>query len=120
MMPWVSKIVALFAVALVAGNSQCLAACASEHCRPAEAPPSHCHQKSAPDKEQPTSAPCSHDITIVDTSAKTITAAPEQALVATYNIPLVAEAPRYSFHTWVIADISPPTLSLSSISVLRI
>src|SRR5437867_8330990 len=119
-MPWASKIAALFAVALVAGNSQCLAACASEHCRPAEAPPSHCHHKSTPDKEQPTSAPCSHDITIVDTSAKTVSATPEQVWAVTYDIPLVSAAPPLSFHKWVNAESSPPTPSLSSISILRI
>jgi hypothetical protein len=120
MMPWVSKIVALFAVTLVAGNAQCITACAFEHSRVAEAPPAQCHHKSTPTKEQPASAPCSHAVTIVDTSAKIIPAASEQALVATSNISLVAEAPQRCLHTRVDVDISPPAPGFSSISILRI
>src|SRR6266436_5342171 len=116
----VSKIVVLFAATLIAGNTQCVAACAFEHCRPAEAPPSHCHHKSTPDKGQPTSAPCSHDISVADTSVKTITAARAQVLVATYSLPLVAEAPQLSFRTRGDVGVPHPAPSLSSISVLRI
>jgi hypothetical protein len=120
MMYWLSKMLVLFAATLVAGNAQCVTACAFEHCRQTEAPPPHCHHKTTPDKGQPTSAPCSHDISIVDTSVKTTTTAPVLALVVTYSVPLVAEAPQLSFHTRGDVDISPPAPSLSSISVLRI
>ena len=98
MMRWVSKMVVLFLAALAAGNAQCVTACAFERCRPSEAPPSHCHHKSTPDKGQPAGAPCSHDISILDTSVKTVTIAPAQASVATYSVPLFADALEFSFH----------------------
>ena len=120
MMALLSKMVALLALALLAGNAQCVTACALEHYRPAKAQPTHCHHKKLPDKAPSTSAPCSHDITIVESSAKAITAAPEQAFTATFCTPPVAEADLQCFGTRVEADLSPPTPNVSSISVLRI
>ena len=125
-----AKLVALFALALVAGNAQCVIACGLEHSRPAEAPQSHCHHKGTPDngtpdkstptKDQPTSAPCAHDISIVDSSANTSIAPPMLALVAKYSAPVTTETPQHSFHTGIEGDISPPSCSLSLISVLQI
>jgi len=120
MMRWVSKIVVLFVATLVASNAQCATACAFEHCRPAE-PPSHCHHhKSTPDRGQPPSAPCPHDLSFENTSAKTIGIFPTQMFAATANAPLVSEAPQLCFHTRIAPEISPPAPSLSSISALRI
>ena len=120
MMHWVSKMAVLFVATLVASNAQCAAACAFEHCWPAQGPPSHCHHKTTPGKGQPATAPCSHDISIVNTSAKTIGIVPGQVFAATANAPLVGTVTQLCFHTRVDADISPPAPRLSSISVLRI
>ena len=120
MMASFSKMVALLSLVLLAGNAQCVTACALEHYRPAKAQPTHCHHKKLPDKEHPTSAPCSHDITIVESSAKAITADSDQAFPATYCVSLVAEADVHCLGTRVEADISPSTPPLSLISVLRI
>jgi hypothetical protein len=114
-----SKMVALFAAILVASNAQCVITCAFEQCRP-KAPSTRCHHKSSPDRGQPASPACSHNISIVDTGAKTIRIVPAQVFVATANAPLVAEVPQLYFRTRVEAEISPPAPGISSISVLRI
>ena len=112
---------ALFAALLIAGNAQCVIACGFERCKSAEAPPAHCHQKSAPDKgRQPASAPCSHAIANVDTSALTVKIVPAHLLAAVLSAPLFIEVRQFFFHSPVEIDISPPLPILSLISVLRI
>jgi hypothetical protein len=113
-----SKMVALFAAILIATNAQCVIVCAFEQCRP-EASPARCHHKSSSDKGHPASPACSHDISIVDTSAKTIGIVPAQVFVATASAPLVAEVPQLYFRTGAEVEISPPAPNFSSISVLR-
>ena len=111
---------ALFAAILIVGNAQCVIACGFERCKSTEAPPADCHQKSAPNKGQPPSAPCSHTIANVDTSAKTV------KIVAAHLPPVdmcahfVAEIRQLFFQSPFEFDISPPAPILCLISILRI
>lgn len=120
MMAMFSKTVALLALALLGGNAQCMTECTLKEFGPAKTQATHCHHKNNPVKEHPNSVPCSHDITIIESSENTISAAQEQAFVMTSSIQLVAEDVLRSFGTLVETEISPPTPNPSSISVLRI
>ena len=119
-MAWVRNMVVFFAATLLIGNAQCATACAFAHCLPAAPAQSPCHEESTPDQGQPASAMCSHDISIVDTSATNITAPQAPALFAMYSAPLVAVTHRHAFHPVGDSDLSPPALSLLSTSVQRI
>ena len=111
---------AILAFALLGGNAQCVTACALEQFGPAKTQPTHCQHKSNPAKEHPSSLPCSHDITIIESSENTLSAAQEQAFVTTFSIPLITEDVLRSFGTLAETEISPPAPNPSLISILRI
>ena len=120
MMHWGSRLAVLFAATLIAGNAQCMAACAIEHCAPAQSAPTHCHP-TAPDEGPPTNAPCSHDMSVEDASGKTAVTVPVQVFVTAVSASLGAELPQLQFHPSVEVVLSPPAPTpCSSVSVLRI
>ena len=119
-MHWVSKMVVFLVVASTAANAQCTISCSFENYGSPEAPPSHCHHKSAPDKGRPASLPCPHEVSLVDANAKVFTAISAHALAAEF-IPLpISGTLRPAFYAGVSRDISPPAPDISSITVLRI
>src|ERR1039458_4385087 len=95
----------LLILALVFSAVQCLASCAAESCG-STVPP--CHQHSTPHHE--TSNACSHDFLIADAHGS--------SPIRTIAIGPVADS--FVTEIWVTADFSPPELSPSSPSILRI
>ena len=119
-MHWISRVVVMFAVILIIGNAQCAIACAFEHCGPSAAQSSHCHPKTIPDKGQPASAPCSHDISIVDASVKNLAITMDLAFFGPFNTRVIAESIENCFSAFVETTPSPHGPDLSLISILRI
>jgi hypothetical protein len=119
-MHWAVKLVVILAVSSVAANAQCAIYCAFENCESTEAPPSHCHHDSTPDKGKPPGSQCSHEVSVLDANAKTFHVNCVSLLVADLTpLPTVRPAQLFSY-TGISPDISPHTLDIPSITVLRI
>jgi hypothetical protein len=116
-----SKVVVLFAALLMAGNGQCVTACAFDHCAPVSAPTSRCHHKGNLGNKTPAAPACSHEAPAADTSAKTVVVQAMDGLISSVvDAVIVVNPPQRFSYLRIDPDLSPPASSLSLISILRI